>query len=417
MLTVHRLRGLVDRVGEVADRLGLPVHPVHWELVSPTDLHALAAYGGMPVRYAHWSFGKEWGRLKTAYDYRKSLIYEMVINHRPAYAYLLEELSPARAMVVIAHVLAHVHFFRQNRLFAAVPDDAISQMARHRREMEAARRKKGTDAVESLVDAAQPLTEFTAESPHERRLGEHPSDLLGFLVRHAPRLEDWERRCLYAIWWEARYFWPQVLSKIANEGYATFWHRQIAAELAQGGEEAWEMAKMNAELLAVTPPQLNPYRLGEALVRAAWNAGGAEQLDEVACFADDLSLVRAWLSPAVASRAGLTLVPLREVAAAGGAAPSFFELKAALLQELEHAGIPRLAVDRERTHPQGALELVHHHDGRDLDFDALPHVLGAVAQRIWKGPVVLATVRQKVPRRLVHDTQSFQDQPTGLSAY
>ena len=43
--------------------------------------------------------------------------------------------------------------------------------------------------------------------------------MLGFLLDHAP-LERWERDVLWAIRAEAYYFWPQMQTKIMNEGWA-----------------------------------------------------------------------------------------------------------------------------------------------------------------------------------------------------
>ncbi|MBX5466320.1 MAG: SpoVR family protein [Firmicutes bacterium] len=391
------LRDVVEQVGEVAERLGLPLWPVHFELVPSTDLPRLAAYGGLPVRYAHWSFGKQWGRLKTAYDYRQSQIYEMVINHHPAYAYLDASLSRARTLVVVAHVLAHVHVFRQHRLFRDVPKDAVAIMARHRRQFEAWRRTYGLGAVESLIDAAHPWMEFVGRPGTS--CGEDPQDVLGFVVRYGSCLADWERELLAALWREGRYFWPQVLTKVVNEGYATFWHRRIVREVALKGPEAWEVAKMQSELLAVHPPELNPYRLGVYLLDEAWASSGAAAVEDAATFLDDCGLVRTWLTPRTAARIGLGVVSLRDGAPAAPTLP-FEDLKARLVRDLDHGGIPRLEVDREATRPGGTLVLRHCHDGRDLDFEPLPRVLEGMARHLWRGPVVLHTRRHDTPHRL-----------------
>lgn len=59
-----------------------------------------------------------------------------------------------------------------------------------------------------------------AEKERAKRIPERPErDVLGFLLDHAP-LERWERDVLWAIRAEAYYFWPQMQTKIMNEGWA-----------------------------------------------------------------------------------------------------------------------------------------------------------------------------------------------------
>ena len=50
--------------------------------------------------------------------------------------------------------------------------------------------------------------------------------MLLFLIEHAP-LERWERDVLEIIRDEAYYFAPQGMTKIMNEGWATYWHSKI----------------------------------------------------------------------------------------------------------------------------------------------------------------------------------------------
>jgi stage V sporulation protein R len=83
MLTVTTLENLIERIMPAIEVSGLEFGHIHFELVKGSDMQALAAYQGLPMRYAHWSFGKNYSRLKTQYDFRQSHIYELVINNRP----------------------------------------------------------------------------------------------------------------------------------------------------------------------------------------------------------------------------------------------------------------------------------------------------------------------------------------------
>src|SRR6266436_6650579 len=68
------------------------------------DFYEVAAYGGFPTRYPHWSFGMSFEELKKGYDYGLSKIYEMVINNDPCYAYLMRCNHVVDQKLVMAHV-------------------------------------------------------------------------------------------------------------------------------------------------------------------------------------------------------------------------------------------------------------------------------------------------------------------------
>ncbi len=86
-------------------------------------MNEIAAYGGFPSRYPHWRFGMEYEQLSKSYEYGLSKIYEMVINNNPSYAYLLEGNSLADQKLVMAHVYAHVDFFKNNFCFRSTDLD------------------------------------------------------------------------------------------------------------------------------------------------------------------------------------------------------------------------------------------------------------------------------------------------------
>ena len=86
-------------------------------------MNEIAAYGGFPNRYPHWRFGMEYEQLAKSYEYGLSKIYEMVINNNPSYAYLLEGNSLVDQKLVMAHVCAHVDFFKNNFCFRSTDLD------------------------------------------------------------------------------------------------------------------------------------------------------------------------------------------------------------------------------------------------------------------------------------------------------
>ena len=96
---------------------------------------------------------------------------------------------------------------------------------------------------------------------------EPEEDLLGFLMREAPRLEDWERDVLGICREEAAYFAPQLRTKIINEGWATYWHVAILQDLQLPADQFVEFQRATAMVVQPHPGVVNPYNLGYALWR------------------------------------------------------------------------------------------------------------------------------------------------------
>jgi stage V sporulation protein R len=112
-----------DRIEKIARGYGLDFFPIVFEILSYDQMNEIAAYGGFPNRYPHWRYGMEYERLAKSYEYGLSKIYEMVINNNPSYAYLLEGNSLTDQKLVMAHVCAHVDFFKNNFAFRSTDLD------------------------------------------------------------------------------------------------------------------------------------------------------------------------------------------------------------------------------------------------------------------------------------------------------
>src|SRR5512137_2855759 len=121
------LRVEKERAEKAARDEGLDFFPVVFEMITYDQMNEIAAYGGFPVRYPHWRFGMDYEELSKTSEYGLSKIYELVINNNPAYAYLLEGNSLTEQRLVMAHVLAHVDFFRNNFCFRATDLDTAGR--------------------------------------------------------------------------------------------------------------------------------------------------------------------------------------------------------------------------------------------------------------------------------------------------
>jgi len=117
------LRAEQEKISKIAAQAGLDFFPTVFEILTYDQMNEIAAYGGFPNRYPHWRYGMEYERLSKSYEYGLSKIYEMVINNNPSYAYLLEGNSLVDQKLVMAHVYAHVDFFKNNYCFRSTDLD------------------------------------------------------------------------------------------------------------------------------------------------------------------------------------------------------------------------------------------------------------------------------------------------------
>jgi stage V sporulation protein R len=272
------LRALQDEIEGYARNYGLDFYETIFEVLDAEDLNEVAAYGGFPTRYPHWSFGMSYEQLKKGYDYGLSKIYEMVINNDPCYAYLMRCNHTVDQKLVMAHVYGHCDFFKNNAFFAHTSRKMMDEMANHGSRLRRYAEKYGEDEVEAFIDRCMSIDDlidvhsvsirrrdevsrydFTPEGEEDdtlkptrfkskeymddyinprkalkaeeeerkklkektaKNFPEHPEkDILLFLIEHAP-LKPWQRDVLSIIRDEAYYFAPQGQTKIMNEGWA-----------------------------------------------------------------------------------------------------------------------------------------------------------------------------------------------------
>jgi stage V sporulation protein R len=113
----------------------------------------------LPGRYSHWTFGKAYHRMKTMYDFGLSKIYEVVINTNPSYGFLLETNSPIQNKMVIAHVLGHVDFFKNNTYFSKTNRRMVESVSTHAQRMMEYEFKYGRKTVERFLDSVLAIEE------------------------------------------------------------------------------------------------------------------------------------------------------------------------------------------------------------------------------------------------------------------
>jgi stage V sporulation protein R len=415
----YKLEMIISELMQLARSLRLDFHPMRFEVCPPEVICTFGAYG-MPTRFSHWSFGKAYARLKMQYDYGLNRIYEMVINTDPCYAFLLHDNTPLQNKLVIAHTLAHSDFFKHNAHFGNTARDIIEVMALAADRIQKYGLLYGRECVEEFLTAVLAVQEHV--DPHQRiarpqasadtasrtpvvkvpvensedstgapsALHEPEKDLLLFIAVNAPELSDWERDIILTVRQETLYFWPQLTTKIVNEGWATYWHTRLLreAELEEG--EAVEFAFINAGLIQPARTGLNPYLTGLRIIEDIERRYGVEKLFEVRSEENDLSLFRNYLTEELAKE--LDLYVYRLVGQDWRIATRDWEkVREVLLYGLINGGNPYLIVTDDNYKLRGELYIRHVFDKRELDVYQLERALAHVF-RLWRRPVHLETV-------------------------
>lgn len=433
---LDELSAATERLWELAHEFGLRPFPTHFEIVPAAIMYEFGAYG-MPGRFSHWTHGRAFQQMKTMYDYGLSKIYELVINTNPSYAYLLDVNSVLQNKFVVAHVLGHTDFFAHNAHFAKSSRRMVETMNRNAERIAGYEYAHGAREVERLLDAVLALEEHVdpyanAEDYEARREGgkkrppepgqyddlwelgeradpaaeERPPepgplahgpyrDLLLFLLRHSPSLEDWERDIVAIVRDEMLYFEPQMRTKIANEGWAVFWHLRLMRALDLSPQEYVDFANMHSGVLQPSRRSINPYYVGHGILEDINRRHGGNETEvapivfEVRERESDVSLVRNYLTKELVADLDLYLYEQRgdELVVVE---KDFETIRDALVNSLANRAHPRIVVADGDYGGNRELYLRHEHEGQGLDLahaeKALEHV-----QRLWGRRVHLET--------------------------
>ncbi|MTI82022.1 MAG: SpoVR family protein [Firmicutes bacterium] len=443
----------IDKIVEIAKGFGLDFYPMRFEVCPAEIIYTFGAYG-MPARFTHWSFGKQYHRLKMQYDFNLSRIYEMVINSNPCYAFLLDGNSLVQNKMVIAHVLAHCDFFKNNAWFRNTNRDMLESMSVAAERFHSYELQYGRGKVEQFLDAVMAVQQhidphYTIKEPKQKAkeccskkqatpyddlwnldkkqdcscgngctsnnhgFPEKPQkDLMLFLLKHAKDLEEWQRDIISVLRDEMFYFWPQMQTKIMNEGWASYWHVRIMREMDLDENEALEFAKMHAGVIQPSTKSINPYYLGIKMfedIEKRWDnpseeekkefhrpgGEGKEKIFEVRSIDNDVSFLRNYLTEDLVE--DLDLYLFRKVGHDYKVTTIDWEkVRDGLINNLTNCGVPNILVENGDYGKRGELYLKHSYEGMELDVvhleKTLPHV-----HTIWGRPVHVETNLDEKP--------------------
>ncbi|OUS68380.1 stage V sporulation protein R [Paenibacillus sp. MY03] len=461
---IRELERAIDEITEIAQGFGLDFYQMRYEICPADIIYTFGAYG-MPTRFSHWSFGKTFNKMKMQYDFGLSKIYELVINSNPCYAFLLDGNSLIQNKLIVAHVLAHCDFFKNNARFGVSNRNMVESMSATADRIHQYEMQYGSEAVEKFIDAILAIQEHVdptlikpyqldkkryiemsskeLESPpakasasasggsfddlwdldteavaaaaaqaearalEAKRFPPRPEkDIVWFIEEYSTVLEDWQRDILTMLRDEMLYFWPQLETKIMNEGWASYWHQRIIREMDLTSEETIEFAKLNSSVVVPSRHSLNPYYLGLKIfedIERRWDnptkeeqerfgrvpGRGREKMFEVRELDSDISFLRNYLTKELVDELDLYIFekkgPEWKITD-----KSWENIREQLVYSKVNGGFPSLMVKDGDFNRVGELYLTHQYEGTELDLKYVERTLPYVVQ-LWGKNVHLET--------------------------
>lgn len=479
-----------DEIHGYALEFGLDFHEVRFEVCDYDTINILAAQGGFPSRYPHWRFGMDYDQLSKGYAYGLQKIYEMVINTNPCYAYLLNANHMVDQKIVMAHVYGHADFFKNNAWFANTDRNMLAVMANHGTKIRRYMERYGQNRVEEFIDRVNSIENLIDvgtlfETTESRRQSEErmtvaraeianqtddrssalksfmrtkdrnqpgpiepteeavnlrdkkvssPRDVMFYILENAP-LEEWESDILGILRDEAYYYLPQRLTKIMNEGWASYWHSHIMTTRALKASEIIDYADHHAGVMAMSKQNINPYKIGIELyrdieyrwntgrfgkeynecedmaVKHAWNKNlglGRQKIFEVRKTHNDVSFIDEFFTPEFCERQQLFTYKFNPRTGRNEIETrDFMDIKNKLLTQLSNFGSPVIEVESGNYQNRGELLLRHVHQGVDLDFGYASDTLRNLFA-LWKRPVNITSRQEEQNITLSYDGKEFK---------
>lgn len=468
MSLTPELTRMRDEIRKVVTSYGLDTFDVIFEMIDAKQINEIAAYGGFPVRYPHWKWGMSYERLSKGYEWGLSKIYEMVINTDPCYAYLMRANNHVDQKTVISHVYAHCDFFKNNYYFSKTNRKMLDQMANHSTKIHRLIDKYGESEVEAVIDtclSVENLIDIQApyrvsprsgekedtlkeavsgklkskgymdkfinppeflnemsvneeQAKHAVKFPEKPErDILNFVLEHS-RLEGWKKEVLSIIREEAYYFAPQGMTKIMNEGWATYWHSKIMTGHILNDSEIIDFADAHSGVLATAPGQINPYKIGVELykyIEERWDKGrfgidylncddyltkmnwdtkagqGQEKIFQVRSFYNDITFIDEFVDEEFARRQ--QLYEFGQDPRTGNyviLSRDYKKIKNQLLDQLTNFGNPIIEIIDGNYKNRSQLLLTHQFLGAEIQLNYAHQVLRNL-EILWTRPVAIET--------------------------
>jgi stage V sporulation protein R len=461
---VNELEKALEQIWEIALKFGLDPFPTKFEIVPATVMYEVGSYA-LPGRYSHWSFGKAYHRMKTMYDFGLSKIYEVVINTNPSYAFLLETNNLLQNKLVIAHVLGHTDFFKNNAYFSRTNRRMIDTVSSHTARMNEYEFKMGRKTVEQFLDSVLAIEEhidpnflirreprkkqeevqkkegryddlfaldksksekeaedeINSAAQHDLKLimqmwddEVSPSklsekDLVHYIMQNSPVLTDWQRDVMAMIHEEMEYFIPQMQTKTMNEGWASFWHSRIMREMDLPDHEHVEFAELHSGVVSPHHGQMNPYYVGYKIFEDLEKRFGRDKIFEVRELDNDVSFLRNYLTEELCEELDLFVFELVDEEAWTVTEKRWEKVRDQLVANMTNSGFPYIVVADGDYNGNRELYLKHLYEGTELDGRYAQKTLEHI-YNLWGRPVHLETIVDEDKTVLHFDGETYEQE-------
>ena len=328
---LKRLIKLEDKINRLVTDMGYSFIPIEWDVIPEQKMWEILAYRG-PTQISNWKFGRDYERQRTIFENLSNhLPYECVIFGDPCRAYLMNSNTFAVQVLVMAHVVGHSVFFKENKMFEKARIDMGTMLAEANHRVNEYEKLYGLDYVERTIDAGHSIqmhsSPFNTETEDEKRIRvynqmkeshrprisefadvilgnpnekndvenynrslsrmvkmmspvEPTEDLLRYIIDNSSVLEDWQKDILEVIRYEGQYYWPIIRTKFMNEGFACHIHQKVLDTLFHEGdltpEEHGQYNYSNALVKAQSRMSMNPYLIGSHIwstIEKRWDRG------------------------------------------------------------------------------------------------------------------------------------------------
>lgn len=278
---IYKTWEAIEEIG--VKELGYNLYPNSFEIITSEQMLDAYTSIGMPIGYNHWSFGKQFIQEEKSYQRgRSGLAYELVLNTNPCINVLMESNTMTLQALVMAHAgIGHNAYFKNNYLFKQWTDaeGIIDYLLFAKNYIAECETREGEKEVELFLDSCHALKDHgvnkylrpaklsmvkekerqkereaylqtqvseyykvlpTSKSEWKKLEKENfPSspeeNILYFCEKYAPNLKPWQREILRIVRKIAQYFYPQTMTQIGNEGFASYTHYTIMNRLHEKG--------------------------------------------------------------------------------------------------------------------------------------------------------------------------------------
>lgn len=300
----------IREITSIAESFGLSLLPIYFRTATKDNLSFMASFG-LPNRFSHWYFGGMYKSLKIQQDKNLMSILELVLNTDPVYAFLLDTNSHLENLMVIAHVMGHVDFFKNNTWYARSDRNILNRCEQHARRITELAVRYGKQKVDDVIEAA--LTISNTVSPFERDQKKKNQRLIYFILESLTRrVEDMDsddvhyndfkirREIISMMSKEMEYFDLIGKTQIINEGWASFVEFKILEKLLE--------PKVWLEYSLHFSKRPAPYLIGFTLFNNNFKHGGWKKVLEIRQYYEDIAYIDHYLTQVLADELDLFVI-------------------------------------------------------------------------------------------------------------